>query len=175
MNSYRNQQCGYGIYRGVRYQRGNGIYRGVRYQHGNGFLNTILNKAVYPLLKYFGKQGVRTAMAIGKEAVHNPSASFGDIAKRKLKEAGMQALDDGAKRVQRFAQTGEGIKRSIKRAHPVKTAAFKPAKSTKKSKHKPSKKPKPTKKSKQAKQPTRKVAKKVIKRRKKARKSFLFE
>lgn len=153
MNSYRNQQRGYGIYRGVRYQRGNGIYRGVRYQHGNGFLSTILDKAVYPLLKYFGKQGVRTAMAIGKEAVQNPSESFGDIARRQLKVTGMKALDDGAKRVQRFAQTGEGIKKSIKRPLPytceaIEITSFKGSK----------------------KQP----AQKAIKRRPQPRTSFLF-
>lgn len=102
-----------GIYTGRRFQYGNGLfYKGVRYQKGNGFFGRVLKNAVWPLLKYLGKQGLKTAIAIGGEAAKNPSSSFKEIAKEKLKEVGIQALDDGTERVKKYIQTGSGLQNS---------------------------------------------------------------
>ena len=90
-------------------QRGRGtFFAGARYQKGNGFFGRMVKSAVLPFLKYLGTQGIKTAVAIGEEAVANPS-EFKNIAKRKLQEAGLQAVDDGAKRFKKFVQTGEGV------------------------------------------------------------------
>ena len=98
-----------GFFSGRRYQYGNGLfYSGARYQKGNGFFGRILKSAVWPLLKYIGKQGLKTAIAIGGEAARNPN-NFKEIAKQKLREVGLEAIDHGAERVKQFVQTGNGV------------------------------------------------------------------
>ena len=84
------------------------FFAGTRYQKGNGFFGRLVRSAVLPFLKYLGTQGIKTAVAIGEEAVSNPS-EFRNIAKRKLQEAGIQVVEDGAKRFKKFVQTGEGV------------------------------------------------------------------
>ena len=95
-----------------RYHIGRGTYFvGRRYQHGNGFFGNMLRNTILPLLKYLGAKGVRTAVAIGKEAVEKPMRSLKDIAKRKLKETGLEVMDDGVGRYRKFVQGGAGMKR----------------------------------------------------------------
>lgn len=97
-------------------QYGNGFFIGNRYQKGNGFFGRLIKNALFPLLKYIGKQGIKTAVAIGEEAVRNPNEDFKTIVKSKLKDVGMTAIDDGVERVKKYVQTGKGIKRKgIKR------------------------------------------------------------
>ena len=91
---------------------GRGTYFvGRRYQRGNGFFGSMLKNAIYPLLKYLGAKGIKTAVAIGKEAVENPHASLKTIAKQKFTEAGVEAMEDGLGRVKRLVQGGGGLKR----------------------------------------------------------------
>jgi len=92
-------------------QFGRGVFIGTRYQNGNGFFSRVIKNSIFPLLKYIGKQGIKTAVAIGEEAVKNPNSDLKTIVKSKLKDVGMEAIDDGAKRVKKFVQTGKGIKR----------------------------------------------------------------
>jgi len=89
---------------------GGGVFVGHRYQKGNGFFGRVIKNAILPFLKYIGKKGIKTAVAIGSEAVKDPS-NFKQIAKSKLKEIGMEAIDDGAERIKKYVQTGKGIKR----------------------------------------------------------------
>ena len=96
-------------------QTGGGFFVGHRYQKGNGFFGKIIKKAILPFLKYIGKQGVKTAVAIGEDAFRSTD-DLKTIAKSRLKEAGLQAIDDGANRMKKFVQTGEGLKR--KKAYP---------------------------------------------------------
>lgn len=97
------------FFAGERHQRGRGtFFAGARYQRGHGFFSSMVHRAVLPFLKYLGTQGIKTAVAIGEEAISNPS-EFKNIAKRKLQEVGIQAVDDGAKRIKKFVQTGEGV------------------------------------------------------------------
>lgn len=91
---------------------GRGTYFvGRRYQRGNGFFGSMLKNAIFPLLKYLGAKGIKTAVAIGKEAAENPSASLKAIAKQKFQEAGVEAMEDGLGRVKRLVQGGSGLKR----------------------------------------------------------------
>lgn len=92
---------------------GSGVFVGNRYQKGNGFFGRVIKNAILPFLKYIGKKGIKTAVAIGGEAVKDPS-NFKEIAKSKLKEIGMEAIDDGAERIKKYVQTGQGIKRKEK-------------------------------------------------------------
>ena len=96
----------------ARYHIGRGTYFvGRRYQHGNGFFGNMLRNAIFPLLKYLGAKGVKTAIAIGKEAVEKPVKSLRDIAKRKLKESGLEVMDEGVSRYRKYVQGGSGMKR----------------------------------------------------------------
>lgn len=91
---------------------GRGTYFvGRRYQHGNGFFGNMLRNAIFPLLKYLGAKGVKAAVAIGREAVENPVKSLKEIAKRKLKESGIEVMDEGMGRLRKCFQAGGGVKR----------------------------------------------------------------
>ena len=93
-------------------QVGRGTYFvGRRYQRGNGFFGKMIKSAIFPFLKYIGSRGLKTAVAIGREVVNDPNADFKTVAKRKLLESGIEVLEDGAKRVKKYVQTGEGVKR----------------------------------------------------------------
>ena len=148
------------------YQSGQGFFVGHRYQKGNGFFGKVIKNAIFPFLKYLGKQGVKTAVAIGEDAFRNPS-DIKSIAKTRLKEAGMQAIDDGANRIKEFVQTGKGIKR---KSENIKGTAAKKRK-TSEMKVIASRKRKPTKPKKLAKRLSK--PKKAIKGRRKP-KSYKF-
>ena len=93
-------------------QVGRGTYfAGRRYQRGNGFFGRMIKNAIYPLLKYIGSKGIKTAMAIGKEAITDPSTDLKTIAKRKLKETGLEVMEDSVKKVREYVQSGRGLKR----------------------------------------------------------------
>lgn len=112
--------------RQLRYSHtGSGVFVGNRYQKGNGFFGRVIKNAIFPLLKYIGKQGIKTAVAIGGEAVKDPN-NFKEIARKKLKEVGMEAIDDSADRIKKFVQTGKGIKRKCETIKGAKTKKTKP-------------------------------------------------
>lgn len=102
---------------------GRGTYFvGRRYQRGNGFFGNMIKNAIFPLLKYLGAKGIKTAVAIGRAAVDRPNDSISLIARDKLQDAGIEAMEEGVGHVKRFvarsrkrAQGGEGIRRRVKR------------------------------------------------------------
>ena len=91
-------------------------FKGVRYQRGNGIFGTLMQKAVFPLLKYIGINGFSKMGEFAQEAIANPSA-IKEIAKTKLKEAASKALDDGVKRAKIFVQTGKGLPQGGRRRY----------------------------------------------------------
>ena len=103
MNGWKHRQKGYGS-----------IYRGSRYQKGTGFFGSLIRRVITPFAKYLGEQGLKTTMAIGRDLVENPNAPIKEIAKKRLMEAADRGIDDGAKRLKKFVQTGEGLKRNKK-------------------------------------------------------------
>jgi hypothetical protein len=121
---------------------GRGTYFvGRRYQRGNGFFGNMIKNAIFPLLKYLGAKGIKTAVAIGRAAVDRPNDSISLIARDKLQEAGIEAMEEGVGHVKRLvarsrkrAQGGEGIRRRVKRRKQTKR------------------------------QPVRKIAKRIVKR-----------
>ena len=149
------------------HQVGRGTYFiGNRYQKGNGFFGRMLRSAIYPLLKYIGSKGIKTAVAIGREAVLDPNTDMKTIAKRKLAETGLEVMEDGVKKVKEYAQSGNGVKASegikgVKKRRKRTTKKKKPT--SRKTKKKPSK----TKKGK-TKRTTKKVSKPQKKKRSKA-------
>ena len=70
---YYQQQAGTGI----------AAYGGVRYQRGHGFFGRLLSKAVYPLLRFFGKQAVGTAANIASDVILN-KINIKDSANKRL-------------------------------------------------------------------------------------------
>lgn len=103
---------------------GRGTYFvGRRYQRGNGFFGNMIKNAIFPLLKYLGAKGIKTAVAIGRAAVDRPNDSISLIARDQLQDAGIEAMEEGVGHVKRLvsrsrkrAQGGEGIRRRVKRS-----------------------------------------------------------
>ena len=113
-----------------KYHIGRGTYFvGRRYQHGNGFFGNMLRNTLLPLLKYLGTKGVKTAIAIGREAAEKPVQSLRELAKRKLKESGLEVMDEGVSRYRKYVQGGSGVKRL--RAERVRRVTRKKSKSVK--------------------------------------------
>ena len=107
-----------------RTQAGTGLvgFQGVRHQRGHGFFGRILSKAVYPLLRFLGKQAVTTGANLASDMIVDKK-NFKDAAKERLNEAAGDIVKAGVKRAKRFVQDGEGrlkirrkkSKKSIKR------------------------------------------------------------
>jgi len=94
---------------------GHGVFVGRRYQQGHGFFSKIVKGAVFPLLKYLGKQGLRTAFAIGEDAARNPNRTLKQIAKRQLLKTALGTAEDGVALLKEHNLEGSGVKRkSIK-------------------------------------------------------------
>ncbi len=92
-------------------QAGSGIsgYSGSRYQHGNGFLGKIFKK-LKPALKYFGREGIKTASAIGKDLLNGEN--FIESAKANLVNTGKNIMTDAISRAEEYVkQNGKGLKR----------------------------------------------------------------
>jgi len=104
---------------------GYGIFVGRRYQQGHGFFNKIVKGAVYPLLKYLGKQGIKTAIAIGEDAARNPAKSLKAIAKRQLLKTAIGSAEDGVALLKDHEeQEGGGKRRKSIKERPRKKYPF---------------------------------------------------
>ena len=96
---YYQQQAGTGI----------AAYGGVRYQRGHGFFGRLLSKAVYPLLRFFGKQAVGTAANIASDVILN-KINIKDSANKRLAETGENIVREGVEKAKTLVQEGEGGK-----------------------------------------------------------------
>lgn len=100
-------------------QAGTGItYQGVRYQRGHGFFGRILSKAIYPLLRFMGKQALGTAANIASDVILDKQ-NFKESAKKRLNETAEDITKEGVKKVKTFVQDGSG-ERKRKRSKIVK-------------------------------------------------------
>jgi hypothetical protein len=97
-------------------QAGSGIpgFHGVKYQRGHGFFGRLLSKAVYPMLRFFGKQALNTGINVASDVIKDKK-NFKESIKRRGIESGQNILDAGLKRAIRFQQTGEGKRRRRRR------------------------------------------------------------
>jgi hypothetical protein len=92
-------------------QAGSGIsgYSGSRYQHGYGFLGKIFKK-LKPALKYFGREGIKTASAIGRDLLNGEN--FIESAKANIVNTGKNIMTDAIGRAEEYVkQNGNGLKR----------------------------------------------------------------
>src|SRR6266705_851832 len=80
-------------------------FQGVRHQRGHGFFGRILSKAVYPLLRFLGKQAVTTGANLASDMIVDKK-NFKDAAKERLNEAAGDIVKEGVKRAKRFVQDG---------------------------------------------------------------------
>ncbi len=93
-------------------QAGSGIsgYSGSRYQHSNGFLGKIFKK-LKPALKYFGREGIKTASAIGRDFLNGEN--FIESVKANLVNTGRNIMTDAIGRAEEYVkQNGKGLKRN---------------------------------------------------------------
>jgi len=109
-----------------RTQAGTGLtgFQGIKHQRGHGFFGRIFSKAVYPLLRFLGKQAITTGANLASD-VFLDKKNIKDAAKDRLNEAAEDIVKAGVKRAKTFAQDGEGrrklkirrktTKKSIKR------------------------------------------------------------
>lgn len=119
-------------------QAGSGIsgYSGSRYQHGNGFLGKIF-KSLKPALKYFGREGIKTASSIGRDLLNGEN--FIESVKANLVNTGRNIMTDAIGKAEEYVkQNGNGLKRKrvykkkpVKRRKLVKKKATKTIKSPK--------------------------------------------
>ena len=96
-------------------QAGNGIvgFQGVKYQRGHSFFGRLLQGAIYPLLRYLGKQDLSTGITVASDVMENKE-DIRQAAKRRLIETGNVIAKDAIARARKFQQ-GEGKTRSYKR------------------------------------------------------------
>jgi hypothetical protein len=101
-------------------QAGSGIsgYSGSRYQHGNGFLGKIF-KRLKPALKYFGREGIKTASSIGRDLLNGEN--FIESVKANLVNTGRNIMTDAIGKAEDYVkQNGNGLKRKRVYKKPVK-------------------------------------------------------
>lgn len=93
-------------------QAGTGLagFQGVRYQKGNGFFGRLLTGAVYPLLRYLGKQALTTGVNIAGDVLEN-KMNWKDSAKSRLKETGEYIAKDALSKARSRLQGGSGKRR----------------------------------------------------------------
>lgn len=103
-----------------REQAGNGIsgFSGVKYQRGHGFFGRFLSKAIYPLLRFLGRQALSTGVNFASDIIKDKK-NWRMAGKHRLKDVGTDILTAGLERAKRFQQTGEG-KRKRKRRRKTK-------------------------------------------------------
>lgn len=93
-------------------QAGSGIsgYQGVRYQRGSGFFGRLFSNAIFPFLKYLGKQALITGSDIANDMIEEKS-SFKDAAKKRLSVAAKRVASDAFAEAKSRLQGGSGYKR----------------------------------------------------------------
>jgi hypothetical protein len=106
-------------------QAGSGIpgFQGVRYQRGSGFFGRLLSKAIYPMLRFFGKQALNTGINVASDVIKD-NKKIKDSLKRRGMETGENIIEAGLNRFRQFKQTGEGKRRRRRRVRRKKTGKF---------------------------------------------------
>ncbi len=97
------------------HQAGTGLagFQGIRYQRGSGFLGRLLSKAVFPLMRFFGKRAAITGANIASDVLLN-NKNLKESAKARLTDEGKNIANVGLEKAKEFIE-GRGIKRkSIK-------------------------------------------------------------
>jgi len=112
-------------------QAGSGLtgFQGVRYQKGHGFFGRLLNKAIYPLLRFFGKQALNTGVNIASDVIENDQ-DWKESAKNRFKETSKNVIKAGLDRARKYQQEGSG-RRKRKRSKSIKRTTKQAKKSTK--------------------------------------------
>lgn len=102
-------------------QAGSGLagFRGVRYQRGRGFFGRLLSGAVFPLLRFLGKNVLKTGTNVASDLLQSDDFSIEnikDIAKNRAKEGAVEAFKDGFRRMRGKGKRRKRItKRCVKR------------------------------------------------------------
>lgn len=96
-------------------QAGSGLvgFQGVRYQRGHGFFGRLLTKAIYPLIKFFGKKAVGVGADLATDIIVDKK-NWKTAARERLNEAAEDVVKTGAKKAKSFA--GSGKRRRKKRS-----------------------------------------------------------
>ena len=97
-------------------QAGNGLgsFEGIRYQRGKGFFGSMLKNVGIPLLKYLGKQVLRTGVDVAGDVISGEPIK--EALKTRSKTKIQEIAGDAAKRAEVFALTGRGRKLKKKRS-----------------------------------------------------------
>ena len=81
------------------HQAGSGLagFRGIRYQRGRGFFGRLLSGAVYPLLRFLGKNLLRTGENVATDVLDSDDFSFQnlkDVTKKNLQSRAKDVLGE---------------------------------------------------------------------------------
>lgn len=96
-------------------QAGSGLagFRGVRYQRGHGFFGRLLSGAIYPALRFLGKNFLKTGMNVASDVFNSndfSSSALKKIAKQNLKNSSMNMMDEAVAGIKRKMK-GDGRRR----------------------------------------------------------------
>jgi hypothetical protein len=120
-------------------QAGNGLagFEGDRYQKGSGFFSSIW-KFLAPGAKLLGRKFLGHAADLGSDMLKGED--FKELAKKRLKLAGKDVLNEAVERAKSFAQKGNGRRRKRRTKRSKKKSKTKRKTSSKKKKTTKSKK-----------------------------------
>ena len=104
---YYQNQAGFGmpVFEGMQYQRGHGWF--------GDALNTIYSKVIRPGGEYLLNKVWDTTKKIGSDVMNGKNAL--DSLKSNLIGAAEDTIQDGAQRIKKFIQTGQGVRRRRRR------------------------------------------------------------
>ena len=88
-------------------QAGTGIagYSGVRYQKGNGFFGRLITGAVLPVLRYLGRQALKTGANVAQDVLDGQE--FNKAVKTNLNTSAREVAYEGVRKLKEM--TGSGI------------------------------------------------------------------
>ncbi|MDI9311994.1 MAG: hypothetical protein QM535_17405 [Limnohabitans sp.] len=100
-------------------QAGSGLsgFRGVRYQRGYGFFGRLLSGAVYPMLRFLGKNLLKTGANVANDLLESGDFSkdnFKNVAMRNVKSRSKEAFDEAVDSIKKKIR-GEGRRKRVKR------------------------------------------------------------
>ena len=85
------------------------VYEGNQYQRGHGFFGTLFSTIIKPLLKYLGRESLKTGVNVGTDLLAGDD--FKESFKKNMKLTGNRILDDGTIKMKNFVQKGKGRRR----------------------------------------------------------------
>jgi hypothetical protein len=93
-------------------QAGNGLssFQGIRFQRGRGVFGTILDSAIFPLLKYLAPKVMQTGLEITDDIIDGQPIV--DSIKKRGKNQLRNIAGDIEKRASTYSQTGKGNRRN---------------------------------------------------------------